>query len=158
MWQYFLPFYCRIIFHCMDLPIHQSVDIWLVITFGCNDDTAINSHVCGTPLVVQWLRLCAPNAWGLGYMSGWGTRSHVLQLRSGTAKKKNTHIPVFVWIHVFSSLGYMQVKGVSGSWGASMLSFLGNFPTVFQSGYTVLCPPAMYDISLTLVIVSSLWL
>ena len=99
----------------MDLPIHQSVDIWVVITFGYNDDTAINSHVCGTSLVVQWLRLCAPNAWGLGYMSGWGTRSHVLQLRSDTAKKKNIHIRVFVWIHVFSSLGYMQVKGVSGS-------------------------------------------
>ena len=31
----------------------------------------------GTSLVVQWLRLCAPNAGGLGSISGRGTRSHM---------------------------------------------------------------------------------
>ena len=96
----------------MDIPIHQSVDIWVVVAFGYNN-TAINTQVCGTSLGVQWLRLCAPSAWGLGYMSGWGTRYHMLQLRSSTAKKKNIHIRVFVWMHAF--LGYIQVKGVSGS-------------------------------------------
>ena len=35
----------------------------------------------GTPLVVQWLRLCNPNAEGLGLIPGQGTRSHMPQLR-----------------------------------------------------------------------------
>ena len=35
----------------------------------------------GTSLVVQWLRLCAPNAGGPGLIPGQGTRSHMLQLR-----------------------------------------------------------------------------
>ena len=47
----------------------------------------------GTSLVVKWLRLCAPNAVGLGSIPGQGTRSHMqelrvrmLQLRPGAAK------------------------------------------------------------------------
>ena len=39
-----------------------------------------NSFI-GTSLVVQWLRLLAPNAQGLGSIPGQGTRSHLLQLR-----------------------------------------------------------------------------
>ena len=35
----------------------------------------------GTSLVVQWLRLCAPNAGGLGSNPGQGTRSHMSQLK-----------------------------------------------------------------------------
>ena len=35
----------------------------------------------GTSLVVQWLRLCAPNARDLGSIPGRGTRSHLLQLK-----------------------------------------------------------------------------
>ena len=35
----------------------------------------------GTSLVVQWLRLCAPNAWGPDLIPGQGTRSHLPQLR-----------------------------------------------------------------------------
>ena len=35
----------------------------------------------GTSLVVQWLRLCAPNAGGPGSIPGQGTRSHKQQLR-----------------------------------------------------------------------------
>ena len=31
----------------------------------------------GTSLVVQWLRLCTPNAGGLGSIPGQGTRSHM---------------------------------------------------------------------------------
>ena len=42
----------------------------------------------GTPLVVQWLRLRAPKAGGLGSMSGQGTSSHMPLLSPGTAKKK----------------------------------------------------------------------
>ena len=41
-----------------------------------------------TSLVVQWLRLHTPNAEGSGSIPGQGTRSHMLQLRPGTAKKK----------------------------------------------------------------------
>ena len=40
----------------------------------------------GTFLVVQWLRLQAPNAGGLSSVPGQGTRSLMLQLRSGAAK------------------------------------------------------------------------
>ena len=40
----------------------------------------------GTSLVVQLLRLWTPNAGGLGSIPGQGTRSHMLQLKLGTAK------------------------------------------------------------------------
>ena len=40
----------------------------------------------GTSLVVQWLRLRAPNAGGWGLIPGQGTRSRMPQLRCGTAK------------------------------------------------------------------------
>ena len=43
----------------------------------------------GTSMVVQWLRLQAPNAAGLGSVPGQGTRSHKPQLRPGTAKEIN---------------------------------------------------------------------
>ena len=39
-----------------------------------------------TSLVVQWLRLHAPNAGDPGLIPGQGTRSHMPQLRPGTAK------------------------------------------------------------------------
>ena len=32
----------------MDISIHQLVDIWVVIAFGYNDNTAIYTHVRGT--------------------------------------------------------------------------------------------------------------
>ena len=35
----------------------------------------------GTSLLVQWLRLCAPNAGDLGSIPGQGTRSHMQQLK-----------------------------------------------------------------------------
>ena len=37
--------------------------------------------VHGVLLVVQWLRLCAPNAGGLGSIPGQGPRFHRLQLK-----------------------------------------------------------------------------
>ena len=37
--------------------------------------------------MVQWLRLCAPNARDLGPIPGQGTRSCLLQLRPSTAKQ-----------------------------------------------------------------------
>ena len=41
----------------------------------------------GASLVVQWLRLCAPNAEGPGLNPGQGTRSHMTQLRPSTSKQ-----------------------------------------------------------------------
>ena len=40
----------------------------------------------GISLVVQWLRLCIPNAGSLGSIPGQGTRAHMPQLRPGTTK------------------------------------------------------------------------
>ena len=43
-------------------------------------------NVFGTPLVAQWLRRHIPSAGDLGSIPGWGTRSHMLQLRPSTTK------------------------------------------------------------------------
>ena len=43
-------------------------------------------------MMVQWLRLRAPNAGGLGSIPGQGTRSHRAQLRSGAAKQINVFL------------------------------------------------------------------
>ena len=40
----------------------------------------------GTSLVVQWLRLHAPNARDPGIIPGWGAGSHMLQPRPVAAK------------------------------------------------------------------------
>ena len=45
----------------------------------------------GTSLVVQWLRLRAPNAGSLGSIPGQGTRSHTLQLRVCMVQLKTPH-------------------------------------------------------------------
>ena len=58
-----------------------------------NPNLFIKSHVLlrlklpGTSLVVQWLRLHAPNAEGQGSIPGQGTRSHMPQLRPSTTKQ-----------------------------------------------------------------------
>ena len=48
-----------------------------LLFFSC-----LNQVSCVTSLVVQWLRLCAPNAGGPGSVPGQGIRSHMLQRRS----------------------------------------------------------------------------
>ena len=45
----------------------------------------------GTSLVVQWLRLHAPNARGPGSIPGWQSRPHMLQLKFLSAKTKAQH-------------------------------------------------------------------
>ena len=42
----------------------------------------------GSSLVVWWLRRHAPNAGGLGSILGWGTRSHMPQLKILNAANK----------------------------------------------------------------------
>ena len=39
-----------------------------------------DTYVYGTSLVVQWLRLCAPNTGAPRSIPSQGTRSHMLQL------------------------------------------------------------------------------
>ena len=51
----------------------------------------VSKLVLGAFLVVQWLRLHAPNAGDLGYIPGQGTRSHVLQLKILHAKTETQH-------------------------------------------------------------------
>ena len=55
--------------------------------FPRNGDTSLNPRTIllepnpRTTLVVQWLRLCAPNAGDLSSIPGQGTRSHMPQLK-----------------------------------------------------------------------------
>ena len=51
----------------------------------------------GTSLVVQWVRLRAPNAGGLGVIPGQGTRSHVLQLGVCILQVKMLHAATKTW-------------------------------------------------------------
>ena len=41
-----------------------------------------------TSLAVQWLRLCASTAWGVGLIPCWGTKIHMP--RGNSQKKKNS--------------------------------------------------------------------
>ena len=47
----------------------------------------------GTSLLVQWLRLHAPNAGGSGSIPDQGTRSYTPQLRSFMPQLKILHVP-----------------------------------------------------------------
>ena len=53
--------------------------------------TVLKKKGGGTSLLVQWLRLQAPNAGGLGLIPGHGTRSHRLQLRICMPQLKIPH-------------------------------------------------------------------
>ncbi|TEA30634.1 hypothetical protein DBR06_SOUSAS4110079, partial [Sousa chinensis] len=48
-------------------------------------------------LVVQWLRLCSPNAGGPGSIPGQGTRSHMPQLKIPHAVMKIPHAAAKTW-------------------------------------------------------------
>ena len=50
----------------------------------------LTSQQLGTSLVVQWLRLCTPNAGGPGSIPGGGTRSYMLQLRVHQPQQRMT--------------------------------------------------------------------
>ncbi|TEA30144.1 hypothetical protein DBR06_SOUSAS4810005, partial [Sousa chinensis] len=52
---------------------------------------SVKKSVARTSLVVQWLRLHAPNAGGPGLIPGRGTRSHILQLRLRMPQLKIPH-------------------------------------------------------------------
>ena len=44
----------------------------------------------GTSLVVQYLRIHAPNAGVAGVIPGWGTRSHIPRVKSSHATAKDS--------------------------------------------------------------------
>ena len=49
-------------------------------------NTFVKNQLMGTPLVVPWLRLHAPEAEALALIPHQGTRSHMPQLRLSAAK------------------------------------------------------------------------
>ena len=51
----------------------------------------VKNNMGGTSLVVQWLRLRAPNTGGPGSIPGQGTRSHMPQLRVFMPQLKTLH-------------------------------------------------------------------
>ena len=70
-------------------------------------------------LVVQWLRLCTPNAGGLGSIPGWETRPHMLQLRILHAVRlgKAKYIYIYIYIYIcFKALpgcrGQRQMRNI----------------------------------------------
>ena len=79
MYQNFIPFYCRIIFHCIDIPhfIHSSIDehVGCFHLLAIMIDTAMSSHVqvFGWAYVFLFLRCISRN----------GPRMTPVILRSG---------------------------------------------------------------------------
>ena len=56
-------------------PLRHS-GVWIILC-----QIRCQSFMLGTSLVLQWLRLCAPNAGGPGLIRGQGTRYHIPQLK-----------------------------------------------------------------------------
>ena len=55
----------------MAVELERSDQMGFYVRVLCNKRNA------GTSLVVQWVRLRAPNAGGPGSIPGWGTRCHM---------------------------------------------------------------------------------
>ena len=65
---------------CQKQESSESCGITVQVSCSSSQREA-KRYLLGTSLVVQWLRLCAPNAGGQGLIPGQGTRSHVSQLK-----------------------------------------------------------------------------
>ena len=65
-------------------------------------------------LVVQWLRLHAANAGGLGSIPGQGTRSHMLQLRVHMPQLKIPHTTTKTWHSQISNFFKKDNQQTSG--------------------------------------------
>ena len=55
----------------------------------------------GTSLTIQWLRLCASNAGGVGSIPGWGAK--ILHAMQGDQKKKYLHCFLFIFFQFAKS-------------------------------------------------------
>ena len=104
----FFPFYCYqyekrdITTYCGNhFTICKSVNhvVYLKLIQGCMpiisqqnwEKIKLKMWTEGTSLEVQWLRLCAPNAWVVSSISGQGTRPHRLQLKIPSTATKSWH-------------------------------------------------------------------
>ena len=67
--------------------INERILIWL-LGILC-EECEVKIFRPGTSLVVQWVRLCAPNAGGLGSIPGLGTRSHMHATTKTWCSQKN---------------------------------------------------------------------
>ena len=67
--------------------------------------------------MIQWLRLYTLNARGLGSIPGKETRSHMLQLRSGTAKLKKIHTHTHTHTHTHCIRHYFLNYEISWAYG-----------------------------------------
>ena len=67
----------------------------------------------GTSLVVQWLRLHAPNAGALGSIPSQGPRSHMPQLKIPSAAMKTWHSQVKKFF--FKSVYFLRVFWALGT-------------------------------------------
>ena len=56
---------------------------------NCKRNITFKNWESGTSLVVQWLRLHAPNAGGPGSIPGQGTRSRIPQLKKKDPGSRN---------------------------------------------------------------------
>ena len=73
------------------LPLPASSDTQM-LKCSCSLTVSIPKLVLGTSLVVQWVRLRAPNAGDPGSIPGWGTRSHMhAATKSSHATTKSLH-------------------------------------------------------------------
>ena len=66
-------------------------------SYLCMFSTRSEIWLSGISLVVQWLRLCTPNAGGPGLIPGQGTRSHMLQLRVHMLQLKILYAATKTW-------------------------------------------------------------
>ena len=68
-------------FHVVAVVNDAAVNTGVYISFQISALKKKKKNIAGTSLVVQWLRLCTPKTRGLGSITGWRTRSHMLQIR-----------------------------------------------------------------------------
>ena len=75
-------------------PLHNNLSIFKL-------DFQVRNKILGTSLVVQCIRLCAPNAGGPGLIPGWGTRSrmHAAIKSWHAATKKQLNWEIGIDIH-----------------------------------------------------------
>ena len=68
----------------------------------------LKASLVGTCLAVQWLRLLAPNAGGLGVSPGQGTRSHAPQLKISCATIKIWYSQPFFFF--FKTNSFVKIR------------------------------------------------